>query len=294
MARTIKSLKTPLRYPGGKSKAVSKLLPYLPDLSQVREYRELFLGGGSVALEVAKRYPHLKIWVNDLYPALVNFWQILQTNPEGLHSQLMFYKNQYPDPTAAQKKDKDFVYPAKALFDQLKHDLDSQQMPSCFHRAVAFYIVNKCSFSGLTEASSFSKQASISNWSVKGMERLPEYANIIKDWRFSSHNYAEHLINDPDVFIYLDPPYDIEDNLYGKRGSYHRDFDHDEFANRCNTCQAKLLISYNDAQLVKDRFRDPTKWTVDNYAHTYTMRSTGEYNKEQATRDELVIFNYEV
>ena len=55
MPRTLKSLKTPLRYPGGKSRAIVKLLQYLPDLTQVKEFREPFLGGGSVELEIKKR-----------------------------------------------------------------------------------------------------------------------------------------------------------------------------------------------------------------------------------------------
>ena len=55
---TIKSLKTPLRYPGGKSRAVSKLFQYIPDLNNHKEFREPFLGGGSVALEITKRYPN--------------------------------------------------------------------------------------------------------------------------------------------------------------------------------------------------------------------------------------------
>ena len=41
----------------GKSRAVSKLFQFLPDLSQATEYREPFLGGGSVAIEIGKRYP---------------------------------------------------------------------------------------------------------------------------------------------------------------------------------------------------------------------------------------------
>ena len=72
MIMTTKSHKTPLRYPGGKSRALSKLFQFVPDLSKYTEYREPFLGGGSVALEVTKRYPHLKIWVNDLYEPLYN------------------------------------------------------------------------------------------------------------------------------------------------------------------------------------------------------------------------------
>ena len=48
-------MKTPLRYPGGKSRAVPKLCQWLP--AEVTEYRESFLGGGSMAIEMTKRYP---------------------------------------------------------------------------------------------------------------------------------------------------------------------------------------------------------------------------------------------
>ena len=68
-----KSLKTPLRYPGGKSRAVTKMGQYLPDLRDYKEFREPFLGGGSVAIYLSKMYPNLSIWVNDLYEPLVNF-----------------------------------------------------------------------------------------------------------------------------------------------------------------------------------------------------------------------------
>ena len=45
-------LKTPLRYPGGKSRAVKKMAHYFPDFNDYKEFREPFLGGGSVALYV--------------------------------------------------------------------------------------------------------------------------------------------------------------------------------------------------------------------------------------------------
>jgi len=50
----MKSLKTPLRYPGGKSRALTKIVPHIPDLSEYQEYREPFLGGGSVAIHITK------------------------------------------------------------------------------------------------------------------------------------------------------------------------------------------------------------------------------------------------
>ena len=65
----MKSLKTPLRYPGGKSRATKYLLPKFP--KDIAEYREPFLGGGSVAIAFTKEYPDVPVWVNDLYEPLV-------------------------------------------------------------------------------------------------------------------------------------------------------------------------------------------------------------------------------
>ena len=282
MPKTLKSLKTPLRYPGGKSRAVVKLLQYLPDLTQVKEYREPFLGGGSVALEITKRYPHIEVWVNDLYEPLYNFWCELQHNGQDLQDAIWSKKNRYPDPDTAKK-----------LFNQSKEDVNDQDLSS-FNRAVAFYIVNKCSFSGLTESSSFSKQASKSNFSFNGIERLVEYSELIESWIITNHSYERLLTSDWDRkghFVYMDPPYDIKDNLYGKKGGMHKKFDHDQFAKDCDEYTSKMLISYNSSQLVKNRFKE---WTVGEFAHTYTMRSVGCYNIDQATRKELVLTNYEV
>jgi len=61
----MKSHKTPLRYPGGKSRACKKIDPYIPDLRNYDEFREPFIGGGSVAIHMTKKFPTLNVWVND-------------------------------------------------------------------------------------------------------------------------------------------------------------------------------------------------------------------------------------
>ena len=279
MATTIKSLKTPLRYPGGKSRAVVKLLQYLPDLTQVKEFREPFIGGGSVAIEITKRYPNIEIWVNDLYEPLYNFWCELRDNGQDLEDAILSKKNHYPDRETARK-----------LFNDSKEHINDKEK-SNFERAVAFYIVNKCSFSGLTESSSFSPQASESNFSFRGIERLSEYSELIEGWTITNLSYERMLCDDKNVFTYLDPPYDIKDNLYGRKGGMHKSFNHDEFAEWCDRFTSPMLISYNSDQIVKDRFKE---WSVGEFAHTYTMRSVGCYNKDQATRKELVLTNYEM
>ena len=92
------------------------------------------------------------------------------------------------------------------------------------------------------------------------------------------------------LFIYLDPPYDIKDNLYGKKGSMHKKFDHDKFAEDCSNNSISQMVSYNSDQLVKDRFKD---WSAAEFDLTYTMRSVGDYMRDQKDRKELILMNYE-
>ena len=273
----MKYLKTPLRYPGGKSRAVPKLFKYFPDMSNVKEYREPFLGGGSVAIAITKQYPDINIWVNDLYEPLYNFWVELRDHGEYLHNQLAQLKTRYPDRGSAKGL---FLDAKEAVTDENQKDKD---------RAVAFYIVNKCSFSGLTESSSFSPQASDSNFSMRGINFLPEYSRLITNWKITNLSYEQLLCDNKQTFIYLDPPYDIRSNLYGKRGNMHKGFDHDVFASDCDRFISPQLVSYNSSQLVCERFKG---WEAGQFDHTYTMRSVGTYMNDQQERKELVLLNY--
>ena len=277
----MKSYKTPLRYPGGKSRACTKMDQYFPDLRDYVEFREPFIGGGSVAIHISKKYPHLKITVNDLYEPLVNFWLQLQESGKELEENIKNYKSTHPEPISARE-----------LFNESKKRVNDQKFDS-LERASAFYIVNKCSFSGLTESSSFSQQASISNFSMRGIEKLSGYSELITNWNITNNTYEDLIENDihDDIFMYLDPPYDIKDNLYGKKGEMHKSFDHDKFAENCDQSNIDMLVSYNSNQLVKDRFKN---WTAAEFDLTYTMRSVGEYMRDQQKRKELLLLNYEL
>ena len=273
----MKSHKTPLRYPGGKSRACTKIGQFLPNMYTYREFREPFLGGGSVAIYLTKMYPSLSIWVNDLYEPLVNFWKEIQHSGEELYTTLSDLKIKHPNPDSA-----------KGLFLESKEIINSQDK-SKLERAVAFYVVNKCSFSGLTESSSFSAQASDSNFSMRGIEKLTGYQEIIEDWKITNLSYEDLLTDWKDTFIYLDPPYDIKDNLYGKSGEMHKKFDHDKFAKDCDDHTADMMISYNSSQLIKNRFKN---WNAVEFDLTYTMRSVGDYMSDQQARKELLLLNY--
>lgn len=238
----MKGLKTPLRYPGGKSRVASMLCDNIP--SDVTEYREPFLGGGSVALEFTRRNPDNPVWVNDKYWYLYNFWTILQEYGEDLSNVLAMYKEKY-----------DTKESARELFNTCKDTIDKQGE---FQAAVYFWIMNKCSYSGLTENSSFSPQASVQNFTMRGIKNLPHYSEMIQHWHITNTDYS-HLLMEPgdeNTFVFLDPPYDIKDFLYGgKGGTMHRGFDHQKFADVCGASNLNWMITYNINDNIKEMFR---------------------------------------
>jgi DNA adenine methylase len=73
-------VKSPLRYPGGKSRAVkiiSKLIP-----NDVKCICSPFFGGGSLEIHCAQN--GIRVYGYDTFGPLVDFWQVLLKNPAKL------------------------------------------------------------------------------------------------------------------------------------------------------------------------------------------------------------------
>ena len=263
---------TPLRYPGGKSRALKFLKTHLPPIEQ---YREPFLGGGSMAIYVTQTYPNTEVWVNDLYYPLYAFWVTLRDHGQQLCDDLRELKTELGESYDAHRM----------AFDDAKDKLNNDLYESGFN----FYVANKCSFSGLTANSSFSKQASRANFTFRGIDKLPALSELIQGWRITNQSYEE-LLYGRNAFVFLDPPYAIKDNLYGNKGDMHKSFDHEWFAAQACASDNKCMITYNSELFIKDRFPD---WYQKDWDLTYTMRSSGTYTKDQKKRKELLLLNYE-
>ena len=263
---------TPLRYPGGKSRAIKFLSQHLPE---IESYREPFLGGGSMALYVTQTYPNTDVWVNDLYYPLYAFWMTLRDHGQQLCDDLRELKTELGESYDAHKM----------AFDDAKDKLNNDIYESGFN----FYVANKCSFSGLTANSSFSKQASRANFTFRGIDKLPALSELIQGWRITNQSYEE-LLYGRNAFVFLDPPYAIKDNLYGNKGDMHKSFDHEWFAAQACASDNKCMITYNSELFIKNRFPD---WYQKDWDLTYTMRSSGTYTKDQKKRKELLLLNYE-
>ena len=281
---SLKSLKTPLRYPGGKSKAIKTLSQWYPKI--ISEYREPFIGGGSIAIDVTKSNPDIPVWINDLYVPLYNFWVQLRDRGEELSERVTEEKQNTLD-----EGDKDKVTAsAKELFNKYKEEIDTYDD---FEKAVAFFIMNKCSYSGLTENSTFSQTASNSNFSLVGAEKLKDYSKLIQHWKITNIDYSEVMNADgsDDTFVFLDPPYDIKDFLYGKNREMHKSFDHNLFAENVYKCKHNFMITYNVNHRLLQLY---AAYELNFWNLRYSMVHRGDKGTEDNVKQELLITNYNI
>lgn len=281
--------RSPLRYPGGKSRAVDFLFKNenMP-IESISEYREPFIGGGSPAIAFAKRYPNVPVWINDKYYNLYCFWLSLRDRGVDMHELILDLRRKH-----------DTVESAKELFDEIRVDIEDQEDP--FEIAWRFYIINRCSFSGLTESSTFSELSSTGNWNENLINGLLFYHRTMQGWKITNLDYSELLCDDPSVFVFLDPPYDLKTDyllsggdgeaLYGKKGEMHRGFNHVEFAETLNSHKCMQMVTYNSNENIRNLFDG---WHQKEWDLTYSMNNQSKnYVEAQKDRKELLCLNYE-
>jgi DNA adenine methylase len=268
-------IKSPLRYPGGKQKLVKPIFGRIP--GDITEYREAFFGGGSVFFfvrqqEVARSINHW--WVNDKFEPLANLWQ--QT---ALQTPLVV------DMVEAFIRD---AVDGRSLHKGLRKLYSQFQDPE--DRAAAFFILNRCSFSGLTFSGGFSQESYDGRLTANSIRNLEKCSGLLSDVLITNLDYSELLLAPPKeeggkVFLYLDPPYEIAaSNLYGDKGNMHLHFDHARFAEDCKNCKDhRWLITYNDSEYIRSLF----SWaTILEFDVLYSMNSAGKKKKE------ILISNY--
>ena len=263
-------IKSPLRYPGGKSRAVETIAKLIPDFD---EFREPFLGGGSVFIYVKQRFPNKKFWVNDLYSELYKFWEMAQKDVDIVIAKVYQWKEKYPI--------------GKDLFVFLNEnhkDFDDLE------KAAAFFIYNRITFSGTTLSGGYSEGAFTGRFTESSIRRLNDLRQVINGSLITNSDYEELVKKEGEnVFIFLDPPYysATKSALYGKNGNLHKSFNHKRFAENMKNCKHKWLITYDDSEYIRNlfSFAHITSWNL-----TYGMRNITE--KSDQNGKELFISNY--
>ncbi len=267
-------IKSPLRYPGGKSRAIQQIRHLLP--KDFREYREPFVGGGSFFIYLRQTRPGISIWINDLNPELYFFWKYAQKDSENLASEIFKVKSENRN--------------GQELFDELVNK--NSESLSELERAVRFFILNRITFSGVVESGGYSRLAFLERFTASSIRRVARLGKLLEGVRITCLDYRE-LLHDggKEVFTFLDPPYfkATKSKLYGRNGILHLSFDHGEFANEMKKCNHSWLITYDDSLEIRKNF---------DFANIYEWQlqyGMNNYKQGKAEKgSELFISNYEL
>lgn len=190
------------RYGGGKAKLAHKIITHITLPNIVRAvFVEPFVGGGSVALTVARRYPNVRIVLNDLSPNIYSFWNILACG-----------------------SDKDFLalrrrvqtcHPTLALYNSLKAstpvDETDRAFRTLFFNRTSYVSSNgKRPLGGWNQTIEQEAKGIRSRWNAMrlGEELLEARGLLAGRTTVFNEDFAEVLGRaDNNWVMYLDPPY---------------------------------------------------------------------------------------
>lgn len=270
-------IKSPLRYPGGKSRAVQFLSDFIPPFD---EFREVFFGGGSLTFYCIQKFTDKKFTASDLNYELHCFWSQLKSNSRGLVKEVQKVYNKY-------KTDEHEGADGKKLFNKLVERRNSNLTE--LQRAVDFYILNRITFSGVVDSGGYSQGSFEKRFTQSSIDRLVTAASIIRDVDFTCENYS-YLLNKKgkNVFLFLDPPYytATKSKLYGKNGILHTQFNHEQLKKDLDKTNHKWLITYDNSSFIKDLYKD--------YYRQEWQLQYGMTNRESLPGNELLIANYDL
>jgi len=266
-------VKTVLRYPGGKSKAVKFINPIIPN--DFAEFREPFVGGGSIFIDAKQNINSNAVYkINDINFDLYCFWKYAKENCVELYNAVKYIKDNEKG--------------GKELF--IKYCKKNNY--SDFERAVRFFVLNRITFSGTVDSGGYSRQAFENRFTYSSVEKIKDLSVLLKDVEIYNKDYSDLLTEDgKNVFIFLDPPYysQSKSRLYGKKGDLHTSFDHAKFARDMRLCKHKWLITLDDCEENRKIF---------NFANIYEWKmqyGMNNYKQEKAAvGNELFISNYDL
>jgi DNA adenine methylase len=244
---------SPLRYPGGKTRACKVIESVIKDHFDIASYNTIispFFGGGSFEFYIQNKYG-LAIKANDKFTPLYNFWKQVKTDKralcEGLREIEAVSKEQF------------------AEYRKTIMGLDA----NILQQAIQYFIINRCSFSGSTLSGGFSLEASNKRFTQSSIDRIEalDFTNI----EIYNEDFYDFIMNNASdastSLLFLDPPYYLENKsnkLYGNNGDLHSGFNHLALFDLLKT-RTDWVLTYNNCEYIRDLYKDfkiiDVKWS---------------------------------
>ena len=188
-------MRTIFRFPGGKQSLLKFLRPFLDQCLVGKDsFHDVFVGGGSVLLDVAIRYSSIQLFANDGNAGVAAFWRVVASSRVKELCRMI-----------------QRTRPSVALFKKMRESDPSDEIDLAFRT----FFLNRCSFSGLPRASPLGGWNQTSEFKIDCRWNMPnliteiEKAGELLSGRLvvSSMDAVEYVLKYKDQPKYLDPPY---------------------------------------------------------------------------------------
>ena len=253
-------MKTPIRYAGGKSRAIKIISPYLENEKKIVSP---FMGGGSLEVNWASK--GIEVVGYDLFDVLVNFWQNLLNNRTNLVQKLREIS-----PTSEEyNRVKEILMRWDNTQEMLKewktdHYKRDEVVTLDNVTAAAYYYFNHNTSYGpgyLGWGSSVYLNKDKWNGMIKNIEKF-----ILPKLSVKQGSFENVLPNHVKDSLYLDPPYYLEkdkDNkmftgIYPMRNIpiHHDGFNHEQLRDLLHNHKGKFVLSYNNCETIRNYYKD--------------------------------------
>jgi DNA adenine methylase len=300
-----------IKWVGGKTQIINDIISRFP--TEMNNYHELFLGGGSVLLALLSYQRQGKIRVReaiyayDINNKLINLFKNVQNNHEQLYGYIKEYVGEYdsiagnvinrkPNTIEEAKTSKEsYYYWMRKKYNQL--DIDEHSIE---HSAL-FMIINKTCFRGIYREGPNGYNVPYGHPAktpqIITLEQLRDISILIKDVKFIHSDFSDAIKNVTEGdFVYLDPPYAPENSTsfvgYSVDGfSLNR---HVELFAEIKKLKTKFVMSNAKVALVTEAFKDEGEdgngCVVYNTIDIKARRAINSKKPESVTT-EVIIYN---
>ena len=296
-----------IKWVGGKTQIIDKLVVDFP--IEINNYREAFLGGGSVLLTLLSYvksgliHIHGNIYAYDLNEPLISMYKNIQTQHTDLYDKLQQIIIEFNECGNGEINRKPInIEEAKIAKENYYYWTRSEYNKLCFNDKTSilgsamFIFLNKTCFRGVFRVgpNGFNvPYGHYKNPEIINRDHLDEIHNLIQPVIFECCDFNTSLTNvESNDFVYLDPPYAPETDT-SFVGYTENGFNIDNHNNLfklihiLTNTNKKMMLSNADVSLVRENF------TTEKYNTTSILckRSINSKNPD-AKAKEVIIKNY--
>lgn len=291
-----------IKWVGGKTQIIDKIIDKFP--SDINNYHEIFIGGGSVLLALLNNDKiKLKgnVYAYDSNENLINLYKNIQMKPVELYEEIIKIVDEFV--TCSEKGDSEVIRSPTSIEDaKLSKEnyyywcrklYNTTENSDSLKKSALFVFLNKTCFRGVYRTGPNGFNVPYGNYKkpeIVNLEHIKKISDLIKNVKFECCDFSKSLKNvKKGDFVYMDPPYYPEksDSFVSYTENGFNLENHNKLFNLIKEVDkyARFMMSNSNTQYVINSFQNFKIVTIE------CKRSINSKKPDSKT-NEVIITNY--